>query len=470
MSEKNIPRWNWELHQSPAIGKSKKFEYGELKTSMGHRKGNVTCYRVTAEVSSPSANNGSVKEFQQEIQLISLPVFQFGIFYTSDLEINPRNNLTILGPVHSNGNIYIEPHQSSLVFKNSVTSAQNIYHHKHPEDPLVRQWGRIRNDSTSKSRINSLVLPIGLVKDRSEFRSISEIPPENEDPFSARGLQRYYNKADLILILNDEGNRAFSGAHDDFSINIPWTLIEISEAKPGKGKPEKGKRSGFLDSDVQFFDKREYSTVRAVEINLEDFLKSHKSLSAALGHPLRTLYIADLRKSKAGFQSGVRLINGQSLPKYGLTIATLNPIYIQGDYNRGKGIKPASIAADSVTLLSKNWEDDHNTLGLDQRRADSTVINAAIITGTVPTGNGHYSGGVENAVRLLENWRYRSLTIKGSLAVLFDSELAISPWGIVPGIYSPPVRNFIWNEDFEEIKHLPPSTPELYSYASSFRI
>ena len=73
------------------------------------------------------------------------------------------------------------------------------------------------------------------------------------------------------------------------------------------------------------------------------------------------------------FRRAVKIVNGSKLTAVGtcpggnncgLTIASENPVYLQGDYNANSGGNDfgdpsiaASVAADAVTLLSNNWND-----------------------------------------------------------------------------------------------------------------
>jgi hypothetical protein len=57
---------------------------------------------------------------------------------------------------------------------------------------------------------------------------------------------------------------------------------------------------------------------------------------------------------------------------------------------------------------------------------------------------------VANALRLLENWRGKQLTHRGSLAVLYYSEIADGPYD--PTVYSAPFpRVFVFTNLFQEI-------------------
>src|SRR6202035_3938522 len=76
---------------------------------------------------------------------------------------------------------------------------------------------------------------------------------------------------------------------------------------------------------------------------------------------------------------------------------------------------PVSILADAVNILSNNWNDA--TSG-SVPAASNTTVNAAIVSGIVPTapvgGDGSYSGGAENFPRFLEDWSANTFTYYGS--------------------------------------------------------
>ena len=98
--------------------------------------------------------------------------------------------------------------------------------------------------------------------------------------------------------------------------------------------------------------------------------------------PYAVAKATDLRENPPiFFRRALKLVNGQSLGfvanplgvcgavPCGLTIASENPVYIQGDYNNNPNMDAtfatpnadlhvaASVVADAVTLLSDNWND-----------------------------------------------------------------------------------------------------------------
>lgn len=187
---------------------------------------------------------------------------------------------------------------------------------------------------------------------------------------------------------------------------------------------------------------------------------------------------------------GLRLINGGTIPSVGITIASPNPVYIQGDFNTGTSgsTQPPSnsngayggttdpnpvvsgynkaigvIVGDAVNILSNNWSDSAAILSQSAGTAPiatDTTINAAIVAGNVPTTSSSYSGGIENFPRFHENWSGQYFTIYGSFALLFDSEQATGTWS--NALYNPPDRHWYFDSNLQDKN--PPGFPVAYTY------
>jgi hypothetical protein len=72
----------------------------------------------------------------------------------------------------------------------------------------------------------------------------------------------------------------------------------------------------------------------------------------------------------------------------------------------------------------------------------------------------HFSGGVHNLPRLLENWNSGiTLTMNTSIINFFDSLKATNQF-INPGVYyNAPTRQFSFDNNFTNSTKLPPGTP-----------
>jgi hypothetical protein len=181
----------------------------------------------------------------------------------------------------------------------------------------------------------------------------------------------------------------------------------------------------------------------------------------------------------------VRVANGSQLPSAnGFTVATPFPVYVLGNYNVTDGSGwalglsgtpgatshtfPAALMADSVTILSTNWS-DANTGKMPF--PGSTTVNAAMLEGIVPSDkniSGDYSGGVENFMRLLEDWTKNAsgsgsstLTYNGSIVVMFPSQCATNHWQPTGNYYNAPSRNWSFDTNFKQQSKLPPLTPQI---------
>jgi hypothetical protein len=422
-----------------------------VQTRVSGISGNAATYRIIANARELNTPYNSIAAVRQDVQVASIPIFQYLYFYNVDFELNPFSAMTINGPIHCNSMIYFEPNSCTLTLQSPVTTAKSIVHDNSPNDPEVRTFGSVVYSAGRDMRVNSLNLPLGTNNSSSALHGLIAIPPAGEATNSLMGMQRYYNKADLIVLVSNNTVVARSGAYNNFSVSIPWATINL-----------------FLNTNASFFDKRLYQTIRATEINLADFNSQYSALTTLLGRNPRILYIADLRTPDASTISGLRLINGQTLPSAGLTVATLNPLYTKGHYNSPSGTgttntsatAPASLVADAFTVLSGNWDDSESGDDLDEREASSTTVNAGVIAGIVPSGGGYYSGGAHNFLRLLEDWSGDTLTFNGSMVALFTSQIATAPWGM-SDIYNPPSRKYARDWNFTNPAKLPPGTPEL---------
>ena len=226
------------------------------------------------------------------------------------------------------------------------------------------------------------------------------------------------------------------------------------------------------------------------------------------------------------FRRAVRLFNGENLQitgasgklstTKGITIATENMIYTWGNYNT-TGINgqpsggstlndptqtyyylgnqvPTSIVADAFMPLSKTWFDSSGAMfpdNLGRRPADANLSSAvdetsvrsgiiagnnlSALSGTPDAGNSsdgesRLNGGVHNFPRFLENWGNRRWNFVGALIPLYHSTQAMRPYNAYSTIYSPPIRNWAFDETFKDPNRLPPGTPSFqYIEPTGFR-
>jgi hypothetical protein len=180
------------------------------------------------------------------------------------------------------------------------------------------------------------------------------------------------------------------------------------------------------------------------------------------------------------FRRALKLTNGElgNIISPGLTVASENPVYIQGHWNAnasgfGSPHVATAVLADSVTLLSNNWNDRNSLVNpytknsSTQRNATTTWYRVAIIAGKglsfpQPSGTPQdfgTDGGAHNFLRYIENWTDRTLNYRGSIASLFISRQAVMPYKCCTTVYDPPSRGYNFDTEFLTPALLPPRTP-----------
>ena len=418
-------------------------------------KGYAATYRITSYAQSLQGRQRPSAAVQQDIQLAVVPVFQFTIFYNMDMEICPGPNMTIKGRVHSNGNLYAQP-QAQLTFQGDVTSALQIIAGKSPSDPSIRTPGTITFDAEHDGGVNSLNLPLGTNNSPAAVHAIIDIPPNGESPNSTMGQQRLYNQADLIILVNDGSVDMHGGNNNNGNgATFNWSTDT----------------SKFVNTNVSFYDYREGKTIKTTQIDIGKMNTWFAGQNKLKG--LTSVFVADLRTQNSATEPGIRLIDGQTLMSSGLTVATPDPLYVQGNYNvdstqlgssNTSKSKAAALVADSINVLSGSWSDANSNKSLSSRPASDTTVNAAFLAGIVPSNGSYYSGGVENFPRFLEDWSGHTLTYNGSMVVMFPSQIGTGFWkgtGSLYNIYNPPTRNWNFDVNFSDPNKLPPMTPRV---------
>jgi hypothetical protein len=184
------------------------------------------------------------------------------------------------------------------------------------------------------------------------------------------------------------------------------------------------------------------------------------------------------------FRRALKLVNGGlgNIVDPGLTIATENPLYLQGDWNAnaagfGDPHVATSVLADAITLLSNNWN-DVNSFGspgspyatATRPRSANTYYRIAIIAGKgpifpLPAGalpTFGTDGGVHGFTRMLEGTGAAPNTIhyRGSQVTFYYNRQAVAAFKCCGGVvYATPIRDSQFDMDFLDPARLPPLTP-----------
>ena len=410
--------------------------------------GFVKSFEITSD-----AAGGSNPEKARVIQGIDdalVPIFQFAVFYQSDLEIYPGPPMTLGGRVHSNGDMYLG--SEDVLYVNSYcTAAGDFYGGRKPgsgrsgnDDDvyIMDNYGNYQNmknpdgtylDSNDPDWVaSSLSRWGGLVEDQSHGMTDLNLPVVTEgepiDMIKRAGADNpdsYENKAGLKIVDGEAWYKTLAGTWQNVTSNLT---------------------SGGTLSSKTFYDARELKTVTTYDIDIS-------KLNTSGYFPSNGIVYAS-RAQVSGTVQAIRLVNGSTLAN-ALTVATSNPLYIKGDYNTVNK-KPSAVFTDALSILSNNWNDANSTKSLSSRTASNTTVNVSFLTGNTNSEDGHYSGGLENLPRFLENWDSKTFTYRGSMVDLWFSEQATGLWG---SYYSPPNRDWAFDTDLLNPANLPPGTP-----------
>ncbi len=472
-------------------------------------------YIASADVTLPAlgANKTVVAKIRRVFQKQQMSPWNFAIFYVDPLEIHPGPLFTVTGWVNTNSNLYTG--HNTLTFADKVTfggdwfypTAQNPTYGfmpgdtYHTETPTAPNWPSnlppTREQALQPFGIDSTLI-FNTTDSNPNNDSYHELidPPNTlfSDPLAG---QRYWDQASVIIQVTDgiAGVPGFDGHPGDDSVKfytVTNTLTGTLSVPITSGSLYNA-LAGAITTNQTIQDNREGATIRVATLDVSQ-VENASGTAYKSGLPAAPIIYMYDSSETSGARRGIRIKNGSKIPTGGLTVASNNPVYLQGDFNTGgtgsavpsnnpsnfnsdgtyidpsnppapqvSGYTraPTSILADAVDILSNSWSDANSGT---VPTASPTTINAAIIAGIVPTntyGDGAYSGGAENLPRFLEDWTSKTLTYYGSMVELYQSKQSIGEWGKA-NVYVPPTRQWYFDNKFQTAQ--PPGSIAIYSY------
>ena len=448
------------------------------------------------------------------------PIFQFAVFYTNDLEIQPGPNMTLGGRVHSNRNMFLGSDNTLTMNTNYVRSVGRIFRRRKDNTNSsgtvkIRKWVENPYDTSvpteyvdmlSRSQMSSM----GATSASGYDSSYSSGYDANGDgdfidtgellPFAAGALE-YWSEASSEI---NDGNTVLTGQHgvtEAVSPNIgSIKMYEPSDVgdynfdsatgryvlatTPGTGSFSRGFYHDHADvsiivnadgTDWEAYSPTGFDLKPALEfahaVSLSDIYDARQS-DDAQSVPIVKVDMNALNRSGVFPANGLLYAShydmGEGIDAKGiqlvnaselnasLTVVTEGSAYIQGDFNT-QNKKGAAVIGDAVNLLSNAW-DGSKTQGT-LPTADHTTYNVAIITGNHETAGSHYNGGLENLPRFHERWSGKNCVILGSFVNTWSSEYATGQWSYGGDRYNAPNRRWAYDPMFNDVANLPPFTP-----------
>jgi hypothetical protein len=459
---------------------------------------NAPVYRIVSNAQLANSRYGVVGTAEEDVLLALVPLSTWAIFYNGTLEFSYCAPMVVNGRVQANGPIYVGT-TASLVFSNVVSSTTNIAA-PNLDGSTTSQWDP-NNPSTWNTTFaagscqNGPSVTVSLNMTNSHF--LIDYPASNQTGINANNstnAQMLYNLAQMVLVVT---NNSVGGTPTVImTLQAPQTQnnqVPGSDPSPAvytftNATPQSlSTNLPFLALTNSMYDQRESKTNLLTQIDvgsLATWMPTNSQVQGKLPsssslYPT-VLYVADRRNNNANQLPSVRLVNGTKLPAnngLGFTVATMNPLYVQGNYNvtttagTSTGLDntyevPAALLSDSLTILSPNWTDNESftpfSSGTTANNATTMTLNAAIVTGTIPSTGATtttFSGGVHNLPRMLEDWTSVPLYLNTSIIRLWDSKMATNQWKYQGTYYLPPNRYFSFDRNFLNPATVPPGIP-----------
>lgn len=480
-------------------------------------------YRYT--VRSVGRNNSGSNEAILDLAFFSrlIPLFQFAIFFTDDLEIFNGATMTVDGRVHTNGNFYLAPQTGGTTnLTGQVSVAGNFYRGQKSQGTCTGYTGTANvSDTPDKSAPNYIPLQ-ACSGNRAQISNVTswnkninidmdpvQVPTVSVlDSFSDGD---YWQKADLRLVLrlNASGNPDTTNSATGVEVvstagtNVAASTSSLHNAlctgliTQGASSYSVGTRGPSDASRLRLF--REYQSnavvndfQRTLEIDMQALLNCLNRYPAIIDNKLLSdateqglvFYFAIQGPLSSSTQNNysVRIRNGASLQSNtagapvvrGLTVVSDQGIVIWGNYN-STGWVPAALMGDTLWLLSNAWT-DASSLILDTftRAGNATTVNAAILSGIKRTGDANgvpgedrgadsNGGGAINVFRFNEWFRIAGGGIPNF--TYSGSIVSLGPTRKSSSTwgpftyYSAPNRVWSYETRFNDPDQLPPMTP-----------
>jgi hypothetical protein len=534
---------------------------------------NAIEYRYAATATSELRPGDIEASLGTEFDVDYIPLFQFLAFYSGDLEILPGRDMTLHGPIHTNGSLYLNATGATLTVTElqptipavHMSAAGDVIRRRKDDPATCSGTVRIARllDEIVSTPPDVQAMPCGGVQSSAQLATwlgaIKAHQPAVAVPTPdviARGSGQFWQSSDLRIVLDltsPDSNGRFPIVVQDATGNLDpigtARLQAFMTARPGRifynDVPQSGRDSAtvcsagdsycnpasytpafgstssvyacagsdlglysgcsasianqtYAGSSVTarrggYFNRRENAWVYMLNVNLHDLLAWNAAQTAGnqLFDPADAsfggviVFLSVVGPGSSGLPTpryGVRAFGSPRLPfppaadPTGLTLVSDQGVYVEGDYNVGGGPnpkQPAAIMGDTINVLSNGWSgspacrnDCQSRQPLGSRPAASTTVLAAFIGGVDVTAVGNYNGGLENYPRFHEDWSGLTLTYRGSFVSLGTPRHNNGAWcgtGAGCNIYNPPIRNWDYDTDFQDVAKLPPLTPRFVS-------
>ena len=387
-------------------------EFDPLKGKWVFRRDVAVIARATV-IPVAGATTPLTSYVMEKISVRGAPLFAHAIFYNMDLEIFPGPNMTISGPVHANGSLYLYPgNGSTLAFTDQVTATGGIYHAAKPSDSSS-------DGGTAAGRTGSVTIPdkttsaVNLYNGSywrdttkgtgtsgtawTDFRTTISQTYNGNLQTGAFGIQNYSPVA-----IGAYQEQTTTGT--DNSINTGRTIIEPTST-PVSTDPAYNQKMDVeyqkYSNDAGIYIKVTQSTgaITITSRSKEDSTKN-KTLTLPAGSNLVTY--TPYNATSVSYSVGSKITSGTNANKYPLTTTTVT--------TTSSGTTTAAVVTYSssntkpanTNTLNSGMYDQHRQEGIDTIDLDVDALRNAV---AVMSGQSTYtkSTGASTAVTSTKN-------------------------------------------------------------------
>ncbi|MGY2892450.1 hypothetical protein [Deinococcus sp. UYEF24] len=457
-----------------------------------------TQFVVYGQALNPAGNPEAITQLVFRSRLV--PLFQFAIFFNKDLEFDNTATLDLVGPVHANGNIFLDSGNTTGTFLHiggQVTSSQTLYRGQKSQNYC---GGTVNVDDLTGSPLGVSCSGSRRAMTAAELSSwngqmrqgVPAVTVPDVSSIQPVSSSLYWAQADVRVVLKPVG--------------IGWGA-ELQDANGGTIVSSTALAAlcpAALTSSNTFLDNREAkywnpldptkNNKRLLDVNMSLFTSCITANSTGLGIPPFTSTSSDkglvyyftvkdggISQGTGANNYGVRLYNGASLHSTtgtgridkGLTVVSDQALIVQGDYNTNNKV-PAALLADSMNVLSNSWStatpcDYGGTGGAPRYWAPGTAQTARTSVAALSAVGDAKSAGPMSC-RLSSNTTINAAVVAGTDTSGYNNGVAATEGGLDNGTttQSGGVHNMMrFQEDWGGNTPTALTTPAIYTYRGS---
>ncbi|MFC3860793.1 hypothetical protein ACFOPQ_08455 [Deinococcus antarcticus] len=377
-----------------------------------------TPYTVVSRADNSQGNPEAITNLIFRVRLV--PLFQFAVFFDKDLEFSNTAPLDLSGPVHTNGNLFLD---STLTLRGQVTGGNTIYDGWKSQN-YCKTGTQFVVSATSTLSVpcgggrTTLLSTLNTTDYAGRLKRVAPVQVPTVGDIQPRSDATYWQKADVRIVLKKASTGTtwtpYFVRSNGTTINTPTGLTSCTAAVSYSTGFRDNREGSIWDTTAYNDVTNDFTTVegprsRKVLLNLnvgellnciqvnnstlgvtaglanitDDGLVIYATLddspgtgilTNALNNTLGAATLNNRSQSNPPVMNnyGVRLTNGNTLRSTntthpaikGITFVTDQAIFIQGDFNSpstvADGWKPASIVADTANVLSNDWSAQQN--------------------------------------------------------------------------------------------------------------